>query len=165
MKQLYLIGGTMGVGKTAACQHLKKRLPRSVYLDGDWCWDSSPFQVTEETKQMVMDNICHLLNNFLRCSAYENVIFSWVMHEQAILDMLTASLDLDGVRLHKISLVCSEEALRARLGADVARGVRTGDVIERSVARLPLFDALDTVKLDVSILTAEQAAERICAEL
>ena len=26
-----------------------------------------------------MDNICHLLNNFLRCSACENVIFCWVI--------------------------------------------------------------------------------------
>ena len=71
MKTLYLIGGTMGVGKTTVSQILKKRLPNAVYLDGDWCWDASPFQVTEETKAMVLDNICHLLSNFLRCSAYE----------------------------------------------------------------------------------------------
>ena len=37
---------------------------------------------------MVMDNITHLLNNFLHCSAYENVIFCWVMDRQAILDDL-----------------------------------------------------------------------------
>ena len=51
MKRLYLIGGTMGVGKTTVCQILKKQLPGSVFLDGDWCWDSSPFQVTQETKK------------------------------------------------------------------------------------------------------------------
>ena len=53
MKNLYLIGGTMGVGKTTVCRQLKEDLPRSVFLDGDWCWDASPFQVTEETKTMV----------------------------------------------------------------------------------------------------------------
>ena len=74
MKQLYLIGGTMGVGKTTVCQQLKSELSNSVFLDGDWCWDANPFQVTDETKAMVMDNICYLLNNFLRCSAYETVI-------------------------------------------------------------------------------------------
>ena len=68
MKRLYIIGGTMGVGKTTVGQQLKKDLPNSVFLDGDWCWDADPFQVTEETKTLVQDNICHMLNNFLQCS-------------------------------------------------------------------------------------------------
>ena len=38
MKTIYLIGGTMGVGKTTVSQQLKKELPKSVFLDGDWCW-------------------------------------------------------------------------------------------------------------------------------
>lgn len=75
MKTLILIGGTMGIGKTTACQCLKKALPRAVFLDGDRCWDADPFQVTDETKAMVEGNICYLLNSFLHCSAYENVIF------------------------------------------------------------------------------------------
>ncbi|MBQ0125795.1 MAG: AAA family ATPase, partial [Clostridiales bacterium] len=40
MKTLYLIGGTMGVGKTTVCQQLKKELDKAVFLDGDWCWDA-----------------------------------------------------------------------------------------------------------------------------
>ena len=47
MKTLYLIGGTMGVGKTSACRALQQLLPNSVFLDGDWCWNIHPFQVTE----------------------------------------------------------------------------------------------------------------------
>ena len=69
MKTLYLIGGPMGVGKTAAGQALKLLLDNSVFLDGDWCWDMHPFLVTEETRAMVLDNIAFLLNRFLRCSA------------------------------------------------------------------------------------------------
>lgn len=65
MKKIYLIGGTMGVGKTTLCQKLKKELSNAVFLDGDWCWDSEPFQVTEETKSIVMDNITYVLNNFI----------------------------------------------------------------------------------------------------
>lgn len=34
MKTLYLIGGTMGVGKTSACRALQQLLPNSVFLDG-----------------------------------------------------------------------------------------------------------------------------------
>ena len=54
MKRLFIIGGTMGVGKSTVSQILKKKLPNSVFLDGDWCWDASPFKVTNETKEMVI---------------------------------------------------------------------------------------------------------------
>ena len=93
MKTLYMIGGTMGVGKTTVCQQLKRDLQNSVFLDGDWCWDASPFQVTDETRVMVIDNICYLLNNFLKCSVYENIIFCWVMHEQSIINSIIEKLD------------------------------------------------------------------------
>ena len=65
VKRLYIIGGAMGIGKTTVCQILKKELPKAAFLDGDWCWDMDPFQVTEETKAMVMENIVYLLNNFI----------------------------------------------------------------------------------------------------
>lgn len=112
MKRTYIIGGTMGVGKTTVCQELKKRLPASVFLDGDWCWDMHPFQVNDETKRMVLQNITFLLNQFIRCSAYENIIFCWVMHEQ-------------------------------------------------SIARIPLYPLLDTIKID----TTGKSISQICNEL
>ena len=52
MKKLYLIGGTMGVGKTTTCQILKRKLDKSVFIDGDWCWDMHPFVVNKETKNL-----------------------------------------------------------------------------------------------------------------
>lgn len=163
MKTLYLIGGPMGAGKTTVCQVLKKTLPDSVFLDGDWCWDAHPFQVTEETKRMVLENICFLLDQFLHCSAYRNVIFCWVLHQQAILDTILGRLDLADCTVHCVSLLCSEAALCARLQRDVDAGLRTGDVIARSLARLPAYAGLDTVKLDTTALTPEQAAARIAA--
>lgn len=164
MKNLYLIGGTMGVGKTTVCQSLKRLLPKAVFLDGDWCWDAEPFVVTEETKAMVMDNICHLLNNFIHCTEYENIIFCWVMHRQEIIDSLLQRLDTGGCRVISVSLVCGEETLRNRLSGDVERVARTADVIERSVPRLGLYRELDTVKLDVTGLTAHETAGKL-AEL
>ena len=115
MKTLYLIGGTMGVGKTTVSKRLKEILPNSVFLDGDWCWDASPFQVTEETKDMVIDNICYLLNNFLHCSAYENIIFCWVMHEQSIINSIKEKLDTENCNLRSISLMTDDDNLRKRL--------------------------------------------------
>ena len=130
MKTIYLIGGTMGVGKTTVSQQLKKVLPNSVFLDGDWCWDADPFQVTEETKAMVMRNIC------------------WVMHEQSIIDEIIDRLDTGDARVIKISLMIDETNLRKRLSADIARGIRSNDVIDRSVARIDMYQTLDTIKVD-----------------
>ena len=161
MKKLYLIGGTMGVGKTATCQQLKSMLSNAVLLDGDWCWDADPFVVTDETKAMVMDNICHVLNNLIRCSAYENVIFCWVMHEQAIVDDILSRLDTSSCLVRVISLVCSEEELRDRLGKDVSAGIRRPDVIRRSLARLPLYDTMGGEKIDTTYLTPAAVAEQI----
>ncbi|MPM16839.1 hypothetical protein SDC9_63221 [bioreactor metagenome] len=161
MKNVLLISGTMGVGKTAVCQILKRKLNRSVLLDGDWCWDMNPFQITDETKQMVMNNICFLLNSFIKCFAYENIVFCWVMHEQSIINEIISRLDVTGCKVHTISLVCSEQALRARLQKDIDAGIRTEDVICRSVERIPLYKELRTTKVDVSDITPEQAADGI----
>lgn len=161
MKTLYLIGGTMGVGKTTVCRCLQKMLPKCVFLDGDWCWDMCPFVVTEETKAMVMDNICHLLNNFLHCSAYENIVFCWVMHEQSIIDEILARMDAGIWRAEAVSLTCSEAVLVDRLASDVGAGIREPDILERSPARLPLYERLKTRKVDTDGKTAEEVAEEI----
>ena len=161
MKTLYLIGGTMGIGKTTVCQQLKRDLPNSVFLDGDWCWDASPFQVTEETKKMVMENICYLLNQFLHCSAYDHVIFCWVMHQQSIIESILERLDLSDCQVKSISLLASENTLRNRLQADVDSGIRAADVIERSVARIPLYQELSTIKVDTDYKTISAIAGEI----
>lgn len=163
MKKLYLIGGTMGVGKTTVCRALQKKLLHCVFLDGDWCWDMSPFVVNEETKAMVMDNICHLLQNFLRCTAYENIIFCWVMHEQSIIKQILSRLDVGEAEVKTISLIASEKAITARLEKDVTAGIRTPDVIERSIARIPLYEKLDTLKIDTNEKTADAVAEEIAS--
>ncbi len=161
MKTLYLIGGTMGVGQTTVCRELKKELPNAVFLDGDWCWDADPFQVTEETKEMVLRNICFMLNNFIHCSTYENVIFCWVMHEQAIIDRIRRDLDEEGCKTITVSLVADESNLRKRLTEDVNNGLRSADVIERSVARIEMYKKLNTIKIDTSGKTVGEIADMI----
>lgn len=150
MKKVYMIGGTMGVGKTTVCQQLKKELKNCVFLDGDWCWDANPFHVTEETKTMVIDNICHLLNNFIHCNAYENVVFCWVMDQQNILDSISRNLNNENCDVKWVSLIADESILRKRLTEDVKKGIRTSDIIDRSVLRIPLYQKLDTIKIDTN---------------
>ena len=161
MKTLYMIGGTMGIGKTTVCQQLKQDLPNSVFLDGDWCWDASPFQVTDETKAMVTNNICYVLNNFLKCSAYENIIFCWVMHEQIIINSILEKLDTQNCEVKCVSLVADEKTLRERLAMDVERGIRSKDIIERSIARIPMYQALNTIKIDTNTKTVAVIANEI----
>ena len=83
------------------------------------------------------------------------------MHRQEIIDSILARLDTSGCRLNIFSLVCGEEALRRRLEGDIRAGKRAPDIIERSLEYLPLYERLDTLKIDVSELTPEKAAELI----
>lgn len=151
----------MGVGKTTVSQQLKTDLPNSVFLDGDWCWDASPFYITNETKAMVIDNICHLLNNFIRCSVYENIIFCWVMHDQIIINSIIDKLDVKNCSVKCISLVASEKSLHERLSMDVERGIRTADVIERSLERIPWYQSLNTIKIDTTEKTVAMISNEI----
>lgn len=151
----------MGVGKTTVGKLLKNKLDRAVFLDGDWCWDAHPFQVTPETKTMVMENIAFLLNRFLACSAYENVIFCWVMHEQGIVDDLLSRLERGDYQVKSISLICCPEVLRERLEKDIAAGIRCHGIVEKSLSYLAAYERLDTVKLDVSGLTPAQTVQKI----
>ena len=111
----------MGVGKTAACKILKTMLDNCVFLDGDWCWDMHPFQLTEETKAVAIENAAFMLNNFLHCSAYENVVFCWVMQYQSTIDALLSRLDLNGCAVKNVSLVCDASSLKARLQKEIVR--------------------------------------------
>lgn len=161
MKTLYIIGGPMGIGKTTVCNLLKKKLDKAVFLDGDWCWDAYPFQVTDETKKMVMDNICYILNNFLKSTAYENIVFCWVLHKKNIIENLLKNLDTDGCRIKCISLVCSADVLKKRLNIDIAEGKRPDDILEKSLNYLPMYSCLDTYKIDVTDLSPMETAHVI----
>ena len=161
MKKLFLIGGAMGVGKTAVCRQLNRDMPNSVFLDGDWCWNADPFQVTRETKAMVLDNICYVLNNFLHCTAYDTVIFCWVMDRREILDAILDALDRADCGTRCISLLANAADLTARITKDVSQGLRAPEDVERSLSRLPLYEALDTIKID----TTGKSIQAVCREI
>lgn len=160
MKRLILVGGPMGVGKTAVCRALREMLEGNVFLDGDWCWDMRPFLVTDETKRMVMDNICGMLNRFLDSDAFENVIFCWVMHRQEIIDEILSRVNGAG-EAYVFSLLASPDALSARIRADVDRGIRQSDVLARSLDYVKEYDALNSVKIDTTDMDPEAAARAI----
>lgn len=158
MKKLIIINGTMGVGKSTICNILLDTLEASVYLDGDWCWNMNPPVVSEENKRMVINSITHLLKSYLDNPGYKYIIFCWVIHREYIFKQILEGLEDYDFELYKISLICSEEALKNRLEIDVKNGIREMDIIERSSERLHLYNSMDTVKIDVSNIDPKQAA-------
>lgn len=165
MRTLIMLNGPMGVGKTTVGRLLKNKLHKSVFLDGDWCWDIHPFTVTPETKAMAIDNVIYLLRNFLGCSEIEVVIFNWVMDRQEVYQSLLTGLADKEFELLPITLLCSEEALDKRWYADTVNDWRVEEWLEVSRKSLHWFSERDTLRLDTSDLTADQVAERIEVEL
>lgn len=161
MKKIILVGGTMGVGKTTVCQQLKKELDHAVFLDGDWCWDMHPFVVNDETKQMVIDNICFLLNQYIQCSTIENVIFCWVMHDIEIVKDILCRLNLDDCHVYHFSLICTPEELQKRLEKDIQMKKREEDIVERSLERLKCYQEGNGKLIDVSSLSVSKSVEII----
>lgn len=161
VKRLIFVNGTMGVGKSAVSHELKNLLAPCAFLDGDWCWDLAPFTVTEETKALVLDNAAYLLNAFLRCSAVRNVLFCWVMPARFVIDDLLSRIT-EPYSFHLFTLTASEQALCARLNADIAAGKRTQDVVARSLAYLPLYESgMGGFRVDASCRSAAEIAQFI----
>ncbi|MDB7952377.1 AAA family ATPase [Faecalitalea cylindroides] len=157
MKHVYLIGGPMGIGKSTICNQLNQDLDHSVFLDGDWCWNMDPFMVNQDTKNMVLDNITHCLNNFIHTPGIENIIFCWVMHKQDIIDQIIQKLDTEGADIHLISLICEKEELIKRMLIDR----RDNQSIRKSLQYLELYKDLDTKKIDVTTLDVQKTIDKI----
>ncbi len=157
MKHVYLIGGPMGIGKSTICNQLNQDLDHSVFLDGDWCWNMDPFVVNQDTKNMVLDNITHCLNNFIHTPGIENIIFCWVMHKQDIINQIIQKLDTEDVDIHLISLICEKEELIKRMLIDR----RDNQTIRKSLQYLELYKDLDTQKIDVTTLDVQKTIDKI----
>lgn len=160
-RKLIIINGTMGVGKSTVCRELNKRLDKSVWLDGDWCWMMNPFIVNEENKKMVENNIVYLLRNFLMNSSFDYVIFDWVIHKEYIFDSILQRLNDLKFDVTKITLTCSEEALRSRILKDVHENLRDEDCIDRSLERLALYKDMNTEKIDTSDISVSETVDKV----
>ena len=160
MKKLIMINGTMGAGKSTVCKALHISLPHSVWLDGDWCWMADPFVVNEDTKAMVMDNICYLLNNFLKQKDYEHIIFCWVMDEQYIIEEIIQRICAT-VHIYAITLRLKNQTLIQHLQQDIDQGVRKLDCMTQSLARQQKYEVLNSIKIDIDDKDIETIVQEI----
>lgn len=83
------------------------------------------------------------------------------MHQQSILDFIIENLDTENCNIKCISLIANENNLCERLMADVKSGIRNADIIDRSVARIPLYQTLHTIKIDTNNKTVQMIADEI----
>lgn len=160
-KKLIIINGVMGVGKTTISKALYKKLDNSFWLDGDNCWMMNPFEVTDENKFMVLDNISYILNNFIKNSKSKYIIFNWVIHTEDIMKDILNKIDSSSVDVYKITLMCSKENLINRINKDIKLGLRYEDNIKRSLDRLELYNKMDTIKIDTSNKSIEDIVDEI----
>ena len=161
MKNLYIIGGTMGVGKTTVSQYLKNELYNCVFLDGDWCWNSNPFIVNNETKEMVIKNICFCLNQFIQCSSYNSIVFCWVLDSQDTIDKIITNIDTKCCNIKNISLVCNKKTLEERLKKDIKSGTRNADIINRSIEKIEHYKDLGTIKINTDNKSIKDIVDEI----
>lgn len=148
----------MGAGKTTVSLALQKKLNDCVFLDGDWCWYTNPWILNTETRKMVIENICFILNNYLKSTSYQNIIFCWIMHEDKIVEDILSRINTTNVNVHNISLIASSNVLVNRLQKDIDEGKRPPIVIPRALERLKHFEnvnshVIDTSNLDVNMVT------------
>ena len=71
------------------------------------------------------------------------------------------SIETSCCEVISLSLTCDEASLKHKLKKDIESGKRTKDIIERSVVRLPLYEKLNTIKIDTSGKTVEEVAKEI----
>lgn len=161
MKKVIIINGPIGVGKSTVGRLLCKKLNKSAFLDGDWCFDLHPFIDDQETKEMAVDNIIHIINNYLNCSHCDYVVFNWVMDKMELYKKITDSLQVNKSCLYEIALICTEEALTDRWYKDNLCEWRIEEWLNVSRKSLKYFSAIDTIRIDTSNKTANDVADEI----
>ncbi len=161
MKKLIVVNGTMGVGKTSVSKWLYHSLENSFWLDGDTCWYMNPFVVSDENKRMVIENICFILNNFIKNSMSEYIVFNWVIQTDEIMNLVLSNLNTENTEVYKITLMCSEEQLIERIAKDIRDGVRNSDSIQRSLDNLKLYERMDTLKVNTDNKSIENIVKEI----
>ena len=140
MKPLVFLNGPMGVGKSTVATILQQKFDRCAYLDGDWCYQVHPFRVTEESKALILHNIAHLLDGYLRSPDVDLILFSWVMNKREIRNAVLSCMTERGKCLF-VTLTASEETLRERFQKDIAAGLRTPEGLTRALSYLPDYKA------------------------
>lgn len=158
--KVIILNGPMGVGKTTVGKYIADHCPGTAFIDGDWCMDLHPFVGDPETRAMAVDNILHLIGNYLHCSACGMIVLVWLMDDPRVVRAITEGAAALGAEVQYVTLICGREDLLRRWEKDRGSAWRTGEWLKVSLKSLPGFSAM-TGTIDTSGLTVAQVAELI----
>lgn len=85
------------------------------------------------------------------------------MHEQSIIDTIIERTDVTSCEVKVISLIGSQETLTERILVDIKSGIRKDDVLDRSIARIPLYQNLNSIKIETDGKTVRAIVDEISA--
>ncbi len=160
MKQLIVIIGPNGVGKSTTARNIVERYENTAYVDSDWCRVMNPFEFTEVTKETIAQNIYSLIYNYLSCDAISTVVFTYGWHgaRKEIYDKVIQRLKTSGLDFKEqiIILKCSKEENIKRAFHDGRDEERVKRGIDLTFA---LYDDYAYPVIDTTDMTPSQAAE------
>ena len=158
--KVIILNGPMGVGKTTVGKYVADRYPGTAFIDGDWCMDIHPFVGNQETRAMAVDNILHMIGNYLNCSVCGMVVLVWLMDDPCVIRSITEGISAMQAEVKTVTLVCSRETLLRRCENDQDCSWRTDEWLKASLASLPAFAAMDNT-LDTDGLQVDRIADLI----
>ena len=158
--KVIVINGSMGVGKTTVGKTIADRYPGTAFIDGDWCMDLHPLVGNAETRAMAVDNILHMVGNYLHCSACSMVVLVWLMDDPQVCRQVIDGISALQTEAEYVTLTCDAESLARRWKNDRECEWRTDEWLEASLKSLPRFAAMEN-PIDTGALTIEQVANRI----
>ena len=158
--KVIILNGPMGVGKTTVGKYIADRCPGTAFIDGDWCLDLHPFVGNRETKAMAVDNILHMIGNYMKCSVCKMIVLVWLMDDPWVLQAITDGLSALQAEVKSVTLVCDRENLIRRWENDHNCEWRTEEWLKVSLSSLPAFAAMEKT-LDTAGLSPERIADLI----
>ena len=158
--EVLILSGPMGVGKTTLGKYIADRFSGTAFIDGDWCMDLHPFVGSRETKEMAIDNLLHMVNNYSKCTVCRRIVVVWLMDDAWVHERLLQGIASLGLQAKCVTLTCDEETLRSRWANDKLCEWRTDDWLQVSLKSLPYFSSLPDA-VDTSGLSIAQVADKI----
>ena len=158
--KVIILNGPMGVGKTTVGKYIADHYPGTAFIDGDWCLDLHPFVGNRETKAMAVDNILHMIGNYMKCSVCKMIVLVWLMDDPWVLQAITDGLAALQAEVKSVTLVCDRENLIRRWENDHNCEWRTDEWLKVSLASLPAFAAMGNT-MDIAGLSVDRIAGRV----
>lgn len=161
MKRLILICGANGIGKSTVSRALLQSLPKSAYIDSEYCCAIHPFELTADTVQLFKSNIAALIINSFCSSSVESVIFPYGFHglRQEIFQGVLRELRERGIvyAFFPVILECERDENVNRMRNDN----RSEERIQRALKNTRhVYDHYDYPRIDTTHLSvAETVAE------